>query len=179
VVPTPTASPEVPVRLGSLVLNVDARVVEMGWEVVQTASGAQSEWTIPKDEAGHHINSAALGASGNVVLSGHNNIFGRVFEAISLAWDDARREKVDEITDRSPVLDGRKIQLYNSAGQRYDYTVAEFYRLKDYGVPLEKRVENARFMQPTTDTRLTLVTCWPIWSNTHRLVVIAKPAAGP
>jgi len=176
VVPTPTASPEVPVRLVIPDLNIDAKVVEMGWEVVNTAAGPQSDWVIPKNAAGHHINSATMDQPGNLVLSGHNNIDGKVFEAISMAWDDATRARVDEFTDRSDILTGRRIQLYDALGKPVDYTVTDFFRLRDSGVSIAQRMQNARFVGPTDDSRLTLVTCWPPWSNTHRLVVVAKPS---
>jgi sortase A len=39
----------------------------------------------------------------------------------------------------------------------------------------EKRLENARWIGPFPDERLTLVTCWPYTNNTHRVIVIAKP----
>jgi len=176
VVPTPTASPEVPVRLVIPDLNIDAKVVEMGWEVVNTASGPQSDWVIPKNAAGHHLNSATLDQPGNLVISGHNNIDGKVFEAISMAWDDATRARVDEFTDRSDILKGRKIQLYTAIGKPVDYTITDFFRLRDSGVSLAQRMQNARFVEPTDESQLTIVTCWPPWSNTHRLVVIAKPS---
>ncbi|MCU0502613.1 MAG: sortase, partial [Anaerolineae bacterium] len=174
--PTPTASPEVPVRLVIPDLNIDAKVVEMGWEVVNTATGPQSDWVIPKDAAGHHINSATMDQPGNLVLSGHNNIDGKVFEAISMAWDDATRARVDEFTDRSDILKGRKIQLYTSIGKPVNYTITDFFRLRDSGVSLAQRMQNARFLEPTDEPQLTIVTCWPPWSNTHRLVVVAKPS---
>lgn len=148
----------------------------MGWEVIQTADGPRSEWVIPKYEAGHHINSTLLGQPGNLVISGHNNIYGQVFKPISFAWDNDRRVRVDDFADRSEVLNGRSIQLFDEAGQVYTYVIEEFYRLRDTGVPLQQRIANSRFMQPTQDTRLTLITCWPPTNNTHRLVVVARPA---
>jgi sortase A len=175
IVPTPTASPEAPVRLVIPDLNIDAKVVEMGWEVINTSAGPQSDWVIPKNAAGHHINSATLDQPGNLVISGHNNIDGKVFEAISMAWDDASRARVDEFTDRSDILKGRQIRLFSALGRPVDYTITDFFRLRDSGVTLAQRIQNARFMEPTDDSQLTLVTCWPPWSNTHRLVVIAKP----
>jgi sortase A len=167
---------QAPVRLVIPDLKIDAPVVPMGWRVVETANGPVSEWVIPEDEAGHHINSAALGEPGNLVISGHNNIFGRVFEPISRAWSNDTRVAVDRFTDRSEVLNGRQLQLYGSDGLRVDYQIEEFYRLRDTSVPIQQRIENARFMQPTDDSRVTIVTCWPPWNNTHRLVVIARPA---
>jgi sortase A len=175
IVPTPTASPEAPVRLLIPDLNIDAKVVEMGWEVINTSAGPQSDWVIPKNAAGHHINSATLDQPGNLVISGHNNIDGKVFEAISMAWDDASRARVDEFTDRSDILKGRQIRLFSALGRPVDYTITDFFRLRDSGVTLAQRIKNARFMEPTAESQLTLVTCWPPWSNTHRLVVIAKP----
>lgn len=165
-----------PVRLVFADLKLDAKVVPMGWEVVQTAAGPRSEWVIPKNEAGHHINSALLGQNDNLVISGHNNIFGMVFRPISLAWDNDKRIPVDSFTDRSEILNGRIIALYDAAGMEYRYVVTDFLRLKDTGVPAAQRLANARFMQPTGEAQLTLITCWPPTNNTHRLVVIAKPA---
>lgn len=175
-----TASAGAPVRLviPDPALRIDVPVVEMGWEVVQTAAGPQTEWVIPDNEAGHHMDSAQLGEAGNLVISGHNNIHGRVFERISLAWP-GQAEKVDAITERTDILNGRAVYLYNADGQRFDYEITDFLRLKDTGVSAAQRIENARFMRPTSDTRLTLVTCWPPWSNTHRLIVIARPVGQP
>lgn len=173
--PTPVAAGVRPIRLVIPDLKIDTKVVPMGWEVIQTADGPRSEWVIPKYEAGHHINSALLGQPGNLVISGHNNIYGQVFKPISFAWDNDRRVKVDDFTDRSEVLNGRSIQLFDEAGQVYTYVIEEFYRLKDTGTPLQQRIANGRFMQPTQDTRLTLITCWPPTNNTHRLVVVARP----
>ena len=175
----PSATPvlaSAPVRLVIPDLKIDVPVVEMGWRVVQTADGPRSDWVIPKNEAGHHINSALLGDEGNVVISGHNNIYGEVFKPISFAWDNATRIQVDSFTDRSDLLNGRTIELFDAAGQEFKYTIAAFYRLKDTGVSAEQRIANGRFMEPTDQAQVTIITCWPPTSNTHRLVVVAVPA---
>lgn len=177
-VPPPAASgsPLEPVRIAIPDLKIDAPVVPMGWEVVQTAAGPVSQWVIPKDEAGHHINSAGLGEPGNLVISGHNNIFGEVFKPVSLAWDNDSRVKVDAVTDRSDILNGRRIDLFDAQGKQYSYTITEFYRLKDTGVSQAQRIANGKYILPAEDERVTIVTCWPPTNNTHRLIVIAKPA---
>jgi hypothetical protein len=41
---------------------------------------------------------------------------------------------------------------------------------------LEIRLDNGRWILPTEDERLTLVTCWPEDSNSHRLIIVAVPA---
>jgi sortase A len=40
---------------------------------------------------------------------------------------------------------------------------------------LEIRMANAEWLGGTDDERLTLVTCWPQKSNTHRLIIVARP----
>jgi len=57
------------------------------------------------------------------------------------------------------------------------YEVTERKLLLERGQPLAVRIENAQWIMPTEDTRLTLVTCWPPTDNSHRLVVIARPVA--
>ena len=173
--PAAIVAPVLPVRLAIPDLKIDTKVVEMGWQSVQTKNGPISEWVIPKNTAGHHLNSAALGQPDNLVISGHNNIFGRVFMPISQAWDNDHRKKVDDFADESNVLDGRELLLYDAAGKAYTYVITDFYRLKDTGVSRQQRVANGRFILPTGDERVTIVTCWPPTNNTHRLVVIARP----
>ena len=172
ILPGPTA---LPVRIVISDLKIDARVVEMGWRAVDGPNGMQSEWIIPEFEAGHHMNSAPMGSLGNVVISGHNNIYGRVFEPISFAWDPDVSVRIDDVTLSSDALDGRRVEVHDALGRVYAYTIADFYLLRDTGIPLARRVENARFIQQSGRTQLTLVTCWPPTSNTHRLIVIAYP----
>lgn len=174
----PALAPSLPVRVVVDLpgRKLDAPVVEMGWKVIQTADGPRSDWVIPKNEAGHHMNSALLGEPGNLVISGHNNIYGQVFRPLSLAWDNDTRIKIDNYTDESKALDGRSLQLIDASGRQFNYVVTGFYRLKDTGVSAQQRLANARYMQPTEETRVTLITCWPPSSNTHRLVLVASPA---
>ena len=147
----------------------------MGWKVTQTKNGPVSEWVIPKNGAGHHVNSAGIGQAENLVISGHNNIYGRVFMPISQAWNNDKRVKVDNFTDKSDVLDGREVVLYDPAGVQHKYVVTDFFRLKDTGVSQQQRTANGHYILPTGDEQVTIVTCWPPTNNTHRLVLIARP----
>ncbi len=90
------------------------------------------------------------------MLDGHNNIKGEVFR------------RLDELKA------GDVIDLYTGT-TLYHYRVAERYILLEKGQPPEVRQANARWIQPTDDVRLTLVTCWPYTSNTHRLIIVARP----
>ena len=38
-----------------------------------------------------------------------------------------------------------------------------------------QRLQNARWIAATADERLTLVTCWPNTTNSHRLIIVAEP----
>lgn len=156
--PTPTPEPQPPVRVVAPAIKMDADVVPMTWELVNSRGTMISEWVVPADAAGWHINSAMPGQQENVVLSGHHNIEGKVFRYV---------------VDLEP---GDTVTVY--AGDRaYEYTVTEKYILKEVGMPLKVRQKNAQWIMPTGDERLTLITCWPYeWpGNSHRVIVIARP----
>jgi sortase A len=70
---------------------------------------------------------------------------------------------------------GDVITLYTDETQAYEYIVEDKFIVKDKGEPEAVRRENAKWIGPFNEERLTLVTCWPYTSNTHRLIVIAKP----
>jgi sortase (surface protein transpeptidase) len=173
--PTPD-SPSAPVHIAIPDLGINTAVQDMSWTEVKTASGIDSEWQIPEYAAGHAVNSANLGERGNVVISGHNNIYGRVFMPISQAWG-GKTEVIDQSTQRSHILDGRTIELVAADGRKYSYVITDFLRVHDANVPLSQRLANGKYIQQTNDTRLTLTTCWPPWNNTYRLIVIAVPAS--
>jgi len=169
-----------PARIVIPDLGIDAPVVEMGWKVVEVGGVRRTEWdlsTIKNGKAGHLINSALPGEPGNVVISGHHNIEGEVFKNISLAWSDEGAElQEDGITLRSHVLDGRTITIYDTAGREFRYIIEGMYKLPDKNVSEAQRRENARFIAPSSEPILTLVTCWPYNNNTHRIVVVARLA---
>jgi sortase A len=112
---------------------------------------------VPENAAGWHANSALPGHGSNVVLSGHHNLGAEVF-----------RYLVDlEVGDQI---------ILQADGRDYPYTVTDHFILPERGIPAEQRQQNAQWILPTVDERVTLVTCWPYSDNSHRLIVIAKPA---
>ena len=152
--PAPATAP--PDRIVGPAIGLDALVVPVGWKTVEENGQKVTEWEVADYAAGWHKTSAYPGNVGNTVISGHHNIRGEVFRyVVNLEPGD--------------ILD-----LY--VGQTaYRYIVTEKYILKEKGMPPEVRQENARWIAPTDDERLTLVTCWPYTNNTHRVVVVAKP----
>lgn len=182
--PTPTSTPAAapPVRLVISDLQIDAQVVEMAWKIQDVGGIRTSVWDlddIGNGLAGHLVSSGLPGLPGNVVIAGHHNIEGQVFRNVSDAWDDAAAEVIVEgLSWRSDALSGRSIVLYDADGREHTYVIDAMYKLKDRDVPDAQRVENGRFMEPTIEPVLTLVTCWPANNNTHRIVVVAKLLAG-
>lgn len=155
--PEPPARAE-PNRLVIPVIDLDTPIVDVGWQVVERGSARYTEWQTADNAAGRHINSARPGETGNVVLSGHHNTKGEVFRRIS----------------EQELAPGDAVYLYDAQGQRFTYRVSEITEpLLEVGASDEQRLANAQYIQPTTDARVTLVTCWPYWTNTHRIVVVA------
>jgi sortase A len=157
--PTPGLAPPAsapPDRIVIPDISLDAPVVPIGWHVEEQDGQKVSVWDSPDYAAGWHNTSAYPGNPGNVVLNGHNNIRGEVFRYL---------------IDLEPRA---SIQLY-VGDTVYHYIVSEKHLLKERGEPPEVRYQNAQWIAPTPDERLTLVTCWPYTSNTHRVIIMAKP----
>jgi len=57
----------------------------------------------------------------------------------------------------------------------YRYQVSEIAKVLIKGASAEEVEENLHYIMPTDDERLTLVTCWPPWTSTYRLIVICRP----
>jgi LPXTG-site transpeptidase (sortase) family protein len=153
--------PVVPDRIDIPVIGLDAPIV--GVVPVQVSLGGRlyEQWAAPnKRAAGWHERSTRLGESGNVVINGHHNIYGNVFAFLK------------------DLNSGDEIILYGN-GQAYRYRVAQVMILEERYASIEQRTENARWILPSDDQRLTLVTCWPERSNTHRLIVVASPEGNP
>lgn len=122
---------EIP-AIGLVVPIVDTSVVNGQWQVAAYAAGHLQGTSIP-------------GQTGNVVLAGHDDVFGSVFQNIGqLASGDS--------------------VVITSNGLTYHYVVAS----QQVVLPTQTSVLN-----PTSDNRLTLLTCTPYEVDTHRLVVIA------
>lgn len=115
------------------------------------------QWIPSSDfNAAWHPDSALLGANGNTVINGHHNDFGEVF---------------GELID---LESGDMVYVY-AKGKKYSFIIANKMILLERGQPLDIKLANATWLGKTDDVRLTLVTCWPEKSNTHRLILVARP----
>nr|MBC7245584.1 sortase [Chloroflexota bacterium] len=160
--PIPTAGPassrtSAPVRIVIPSISVDAPVVEVGWHVVWLEGEARGVWDTVAGAAGHHRGSADPGHSGNCVLSAHSSdAGGAVFR------------RLDELAE------GDLVQLYNLDGMCYTYIVTTVFTVDETGATAAEKRQHATWLDPTDQPVLTLVTCWPAWAYTHRIIVRAS-----
>lgn len=132
-VPIPTPGAQQAVRIQIPAINVDSPVVQGdGWEQL-------------KKGVGQHIGTPDPGQNGNLVLSGHDDIFGEIFRYL----------------DR--LQPGDTIILYTSQRQ-YTYVVTGTQIVAPTAVEV---------MNPTPNATVTLISCYPYLVDNQRIIVSA------
>jgi sortase A len=150
-----------PTRIVAETINLDAPVVEMGWHIEEKWGQVFSVWDMPVNEAAWHRNSAWPGQGSNVVISGHNaSLGGQVF---------ANLEDLEV---------GDLVTIWNDADESFIYQVREKNIIRVFAPSAEAQEFLQTSMDPMSQERLTLITCWPRWTNTHRLIIVAEPYKG-
>lgn len=149
--------PKIPDKIEIPAIGLTAPVIISDYNKTKIEGETFGQWVAPYEfAAGWHPDSALLGQTGNVVINGHHNEFGEVFgELVDL--------KIGDLI----------IVFYE--GESFTYVVSNRLILPERFQEAAVRLENARWLAKTNDTRLTLVTCWPADSNTHRLIIVARP----
>lgn len=158
--PAPVTRPAQISRLIIPSIKLDAKVIEVGWDMVEDSGAPLPVWQVAKYAVGQHHGSANPGDGDNIVLAGHVGGYGHVFR------------------DLFYVHPGDALTLY-SAGKTYQYTVKERLIVTEEGVSPEQHAENAKLIMPTGTEEVTMVTCWPPTGKdkfTQRVVVRAVPA---
>lgn len=146
-----------PERLVIPTLGVDAPIRDVGLSSIVESGDIFYQWQVPHAYAvGWHHTSVPLGQTGNTVFNGHHNIYGEVFKELS------------------DLQIGDGILVYSS-DQTFVYEVTQREILAERGQPEAVRRQNAAWIQPTLDERITLISCWPYADNSHRVVIVAKP----
>jgi sortase A len=131
--PTPLPAIEQAVRIQIPAINVDAPVVQ------------GDTWEQLKKGVGQQIGTPDPGSKGNIVLSGHNDVYGEVFRYL----------------DR--LNPGDKVVLFTSRRQ-YTYIITGTQMVEPTAVEV---------MAQTPDARVTLISCHPYLIDDHRIVVSA------
>jgi sortase A len=135
--PVPTPGPRSPTRIVISTLSVD-------WPVVEGDS-----WDQLKQGIGHRVGSANPGERGNLVLSGHDDVYGEPFRDL---------EKLDV---------GQEVLVY-AGGTTFRYIV----KARRVVAPNDLSV-----LAPSKSPIVTLITCTPYRVDTSRLVVIGELAS--
>ena len=133
--PLPTPGPQQAIQIDIPGLDIN------NWPIVQGDG-----WEQLKKGVGQHIGSANPGQIGNVVLAGHDDVFGEVFR------------------DLDKLQPGDQIILYTMQ-QQFVYLITETRIVE----PSEVDV-----MNPTSDATVTLISCYPYMVDNKRIVVFAK-----
>jgi len=136
--PTPTAAPHQGIRIQIPALEVDAPIIQGdGWEQL-------------KKGVAQHLNTANPGEKGNLVLSGHNDIYGEVFRYL----------------DRLKA--GDEVIIYTHT-RSYTYIVDSWFLVEP---------DQVEVMDPTPDETLTLISCYPYLIDSDRIIVKANLSKG-
>ncbi|MCB2180252.1 sortase [bacterium] len=146
----------IPTRIQIPAVSLDTKIGFATLRDVEVNGEDYQQWVAPDFIAGWHYTSAVLGDPGNTVINGHHNINGEVFKNLHLV------QKGDDV-------------IISSEAGRFYYKVAAIMILPEKYQSEEVRLQNARWIQQSDDERITLITCWPYESNTHRVVVVAFP----
>lgn len=141
--PTLTPTPTVPLEMR---LPTRLRIPAMSLDSpVHEVNVNMGTWEVSPMDIGHHLGTGVPGEQGNVVLAGHRDVNSALFR---------------ELDRLGP---GDEIFVSNSLGE-YRYIVNE---------SLVVSPGHIEVMDPTDDSRVTLITCTPIGLATQRLVVTA------
>ena len=133
-IPIPTPGPEQAVQIQIPTIKVDAPVVQGdGWDQL-------------KQGVGQHAGSANPGQPGNMVLSGHDDVYGEIFQHLD------------------QLVNGDEIIIY-TAQHSYTYIVTNVAIVEPTDVEV---------MAPTKDPTATLISCYPYMVDSKRIVVQAS-----
>jgi sortase A len=138
-------------------IKVDSAVEPVGYQLTDQSLG----WQTAENAVGWHRSSAVPGSPGNTVMSGHNATRGsRVFRNL-------HKVKV-----------GAAITV-SSGSIEHEYVVSDTIILPYVFASEYRRGQIAALLGQFGDERLTLITCYPWFTNTHRLIVVAHPVDPP
>jgi len=121
--------------------------------IVYSASAAE-EAILADLKAGvsHYPGTANPGQIGNIVITGHSSFYW---------WDDGKYNQVFSLLEN--LAAGDKIYI-GANGKRYIYQVSELKVINP---------EDVQVLAQSRDSRLSLITCVPVGTNSQRLIVSA------
>lgn len=160
--PLPTATPLPPpaVRLSIPAIKLNTSVIEITPTEKKISGGLSNfTWEPAAYAVGHYSTSGNPGEGMNIVLAGHNNTLGEVFR---------------NLNQLSP---GDEIVLFTEAGE-FHYQVTGKYLIPYLGAEQEGDAQLQYYAAPQSSEMVTLISCWPYATNSHRIVIAAVPVDG-
>ena len=130
-IPVSTPAPQHGTRIQIPAIDVDASIVH------------GDDWEQLKKGVAHRADTANPGQIGNIVLSGHNDVFGEVFRYLE------------------ELKPGDEIIVYTSQ-RSFTYIVSGWELVEPTQVDV---------MAPTTNATITLISCHPYLVDNHRIIV--------
>ena len=131
--------------------EIDSKVIEIGFSY----ENGELVWERAVHAVGHVRGTANPGETSNVVMAGHLSSY--------------IRGEGDVFRKLPEVKPGDEVWLYSAAG-KFIYQVVK----RDIVTP-----DNVEVMAPTAEPTLTLITCWPGYVYSHRLVITARLVKAP
>lgn len=151
-----------PVALRIPEIDLDVEVSPMTWRVAEVDGKRTTIWVLPNEGAGWHPTSAGVGAKGNVIISGNQLLGDAAFAPIALG----------------DVEIGQEIEVTDSEGNVFIYTVTNVTEPLPISADLaDEQAIADEFLSQGNEAILTLVTGWPDFSSTARVIVTAELTA--
>ena len=154
---TPPSLPSIRISIPSIGLN--ASIAEISPTRKFIKGEEKFTWEPLPHVVAHYDSSGHPGEGTNIVLTGHNNTLGKVFKDL------------DQLTP------GSEIFLFTEMSE-FHYQVQKKYLIPYMGVEEEGDAALQAFSAPTPSETVTLISCWPYATNSHRIVIIAVPIPG-
>lgn len=160
--PTPVAETRLglpPVLLRIPVVSLELPITPMGWVVTEVNGQRTTQWIVPLETVGWHVNSGGAGGTGNTILSGHQSNGAAVFAPLALG----------------DITVGQEVELVDEQGAVFVYRITEISEpIPIVGATEEDNALAQTYMGPTEVAQLTLITGWPDFTTTHRIFAIAE-----
>jgi len=131
--PIPTSGPEAAISIQIPAIKVDSRIFQ------------GDNWEQLRKGVGQHLGTPDPGQPGNLVLAGHNDIYGEVFR------------------DLDKLKAGDTIHIF---------TITHLYIYVVTGTQIVEPTQ-VEVMTPTTNSTITLISCYPYMVDNKRIVVKA------
>lgn len=156
-IPTVKHSPLPAVRLSIPAIDLNTSINEIfPIETVSVNGEKRMEWEILGYAVGHYDTSGNPGEGRNIVLNGHNNTEGEVFR------------------DLNKLKTGDEVILF-TLEREFQYKVENVVFVPYLGAEEEGDAVLQSYTAPNSTEMVTLISCWPYATNSHRIVVIAVP----